>query len=156
MYRSKTHHSELQLTLPLYNDIPYESGDEYDVIENDPPFCKGEDFKVTVKLYEDNNSVVAKKEPAVADFDEFLDLTDQHVETLHQHLLNKSLQQLFNDRSSVTLCREVLAWINRPYRRKEKQDPFSFSACAILSGYNPETLQDSINEEILDLMLVNI
>lgn len=147
MRRSKTLHSDLQMLLPLFEDVPFDIGDEYE--DND---IQGntDGFTTSLEVYKSNGMIEyeVKDSPESWAADYFGDITERHVEILHTTLFEKSLQQLFNSRSSKELVVDALAWVNFPLNIG-KGKAFSFYSCCVFSGYNPEEMQSAINDRLV-------
>lgn len=78
-------------------------------------------------------------EPEVASNDfEDLTLDDAEVRTMHLELLEQSLHQFLDTRSSVDTCAEILEWMNR-----DSEGPFTFRTCCELAGYSWRDLRET-------------
>ncbi len=80
--------------------------------------------------------------------EEVFEWTDEHIETLHIYLLDNAFEYLKNPQVSIDNKRELIDWINAPYCSSVDihKYPFSFELCCQLTGYNPESLREGIND----------
>lgn len=74
--------------------------------------------------------------------------SDEEVVNLHHVLLEQSMIQALNPRSSVDTRLDVLEWVNQVTPYKKKSPAFSFDACCKLSGYDPEELRETLHGEM--------
>lgn len=74
--------------------------------------------------------------------------TDEEVVHLHHVLLEQSMIQALNPRSSADTRIDVLEWVDQITPFKKKSPAFSFDACCKLSGYDPEELRDTLHGEM--------
>lgn len=72
--------------------------------------------------------------------------TTQETQLLHETLLQKSLEQLFDGRSTWKTREEIIAWVARDIERN-KHVPFSFAACTQAIGWEPHAVQQAIIEQ---------
>lgn len=74
--------------------------------------------------------------------------TDDELVQMHQFLLEQSMIQALNPRSSKATRLEVLEWVDKVTPYKGKADALSFDACCQFSGYDPEELREQLHEEM--------
>lgn len=80
-----------------------------------------------------------------ADIDQW---TDEELEHLHEFLLEQSLEQALNPRSSVSTRVDVLSWVDEVTPYKKPMRAFSFDACCSLSGYSSENMREFLHCEM--------
>lgn len=76
------------------------------------------------------------------------DWTEDELIGLHQYLLEQSMTQALNPRSSKDTRLDVLSWVDVVTPYLSKPAPFSFDACCQFSGYDPEELRDHLHDEM--------
>lgn len=74
--------------------------------------------------------------------------TDEELVQLHQFLLEQSLTQALNPRSSKATREEVLDWVDQVTPYKQEPAAFSFDACCRFSGYDSEELREELHNEM--------
>lgn len=74
--------------------------------------------------------------------------TDDELVQLHQFLLEQSMVQALNPRSSKATRLEVLDWVDQVTPYKGQAGAFSFDACCQFSGYDPEELREHLHDEM--------
>lgn len=65
--------------------------------------------------------------------------------SMHEALLESSLHQLMSDRTAPFDRMDVLVWV----QMEEQNKPFSFDACCLLQGANPEEVRQSLISRLL-------
>jgi hypothetical protein len=76
------------------------------------------------------------------------DWTEDELVQLHQYLLEQSMIQALNPRSSKSTRLDVLDWVDQITPYLQKPAPFSFDACCQFSGYDPEELREHLHDEM--------
>jgi len=112
-----------QLLLPLLIELDLVGGDQQ---EPDPAVIEG----------------VRQDQPQLDEW------TDEDLVQLHQVLLDQSMIQALNPRSSRATRLEVLDWVDQVTPYKQKAAAFSFDACCAFSGYDPEELREQLHGEM--------
>lgn len=74
--------------------------------------------------------------------------TDDDLVQLHQFLLEQSMVQALNPRSSAETRSEVLHWVDQVTPYRQKSDAFSFDACCKFSGFDPEEMREQLHSEM--------
>lgn len=74
--------------------------------------------------------------------------TDEELEHLHEFLLEQSLEQALNPRSSLSTRIDVLSWADEVTPYKKPMRAFSFDACCYLSGYSSENMREYLHCEM--------
>ena len=67
--------------------------------------------------------------------------TDEDLVRLHGHLLEKSLHDLFDARTSAATRCEILAWLRAS---QERSGAFSYRTCCALFGLNPDEIRERV------------
>jgi len=67
-------------------------------------------------------------------------LTESEAERLHHRLLEESLRMLGDNRAGDDVREDVMQWVDEKGVR-----PFSFDACCIAAGVNPEKTRDAVH-----------
>lgn len=91
--------------------------------------------------------VLSADEHLPSNFDEE-EWTQEEVVALHLHLLEQSLSQALNPRSSRSLRLEVLRWVDRTTPYQMKSPAFSFDKCCQLAAYDSDELRDHLHDEM--------
>jgi hypothetical protein len=100
-----------------------------------------------------NEEVLQNADPALVegvrqDQPQLDEWTDDELVQLHQVLLEQSMIQALNPRSSKATRLEVLDWVDQVTPYKEKAKALSFDACCQFSGYDPEELREQLHGEM--------
>lgn len=157
MLRSSTAHNEVQISLfPTVKEdkqskkrkrrrsvrnIPYVH--EQLQLSFDEPISCGSAVLLSTSLKEDLAVLDGMlQEVVISEWD------DKETIHLHCYLLDQSLHQALNPRSSAKVKREVLHWVNSPTPSRKDHLPFAFDLCCQYAGYNSEALREHLFSEM--------
>lgn len=76
--------------------------------------------------------------------DEMLNWTESDIYAIHEYMLISSLESFNDSRLSEKRIRQIVSWIAEPLFRAADPEPFSFAACCLCTGVDPEKMQDTL------------
>ena len=78
------------------------------------------------------------------ELDEFAEWTEEEIEHLFDCLLQDSLRNLVNPKSSPSTCAEIHAWM----MNADDPTPFSFENCCAITGVDADAIRSLIQRKI--------